>query len=101
MYDVVGEFTESPELAYTQHFTEPFAEQQRNYWEQYISHFTRIIYMQGIAMSVAYGDYAPLVGHNAFLRWSAIQKVRPGQCLCLCLSGDQVQSDCHGQPACL
>ena len=32
MYDVIGEFLESPELAYTQHYTEPFAEQSRNYW---------------------------------------------------------------------
>ena len=27
-------------------------------------------------MSVAFGDCAPLVGHNAFLRWSAVKKVR-------------------------
>lgn len=43
--------------------------------EQHISAFTRIIYFQGIAMSVAFGDCAPLVGHNAFLRWSSVKKV--------------------------
>lgn len=29
----------------------------------------------GIAMAVSSGDPAPLVGHNAFLRWSAIREV--------------------------
>jgi hypothetical protein len=54
--------------------------------EQHISAFTRIIYFQGIAMSVAFGDCAPLVGHNAFLRWSSVKKVRP-------LSQDTLHSD--------
>ncbi len=76
MWDVVGEFITSPEVAYTQHYTTPFDEQCRNYWEQFISAFTRIIYFQGIAVSVAFGDGSPLVGHNAFLRWSSIRKVR-------------------------
>jgi cellulose synthase/poly-beta-1,6-N-acetylglucosamine synthase-like glycosyltransferase len=74
-WDTVGEFIASPEVAYTQHYTAPFTEQNRNYWEQYISHFTRLIYLEGIAGSVANGDIAPLVGHNAFLRWSAVRKV--------------------------
>lgn len=75
MWDVVGEFIAGPEVAYTQHYTTPFDEQCRNYWEQHISAFTRIIYFQGIAMSVAFGDCAPLVGHNAFLRWASVKKV--------------------------
>ncbi len=75
LWDVVGEFIACPEVAYTQHYTTPFDEQCRNYWEQHISAFTRIIYFQGIAMSVAFGDCAPLMGHNAFLRWSAVKKV--------------------------
>lgn len=29
----------------------------------------------GIAMAVSSGDPAPLVGHNAFLRWSAVREV--------------------------
>jgi hypothetical protein len=40
-----------------------------------VSAFTRTIYFQGIAVSVAFGDNAPLVGHNAFLRWSALRAV--------------------------
>jgi hypothetical protein len=43
--------------------------------EEYVSAFTRTIYFQGIAVSVAFGDNAPLVGHNAFLRWSALRAV--------------------------
>ncbi len=82
MWDVVGEFITCPEVAYTQHYTTPFDEQCRNYWEQHISAFTRIIYFQGIAMSVAFGDCAPLVGHNAFLRWSSVKKVRFGSSRC-------------------
>lgn len=34
-----------------------------------IAHFTENIYDIGIALSVSGGDPAPLVGHNAFLRW--------------------------------
>ncbi|KAF8057139.1 hypothetical protein HT031_006148 [Scenedesmus sp. PABB004] len=32
MYDVVGEFLDSPSVAYTQHYTTPFDDQCRNYW---------------------------------------------------------------------
>lgn len=32
MWDVVGEFITCPEVAYTQHYTTPFDEQNRNYW---------------------------------------------------------------------
>lgn len=84
MHDVVGEFLEDPEVAYTQHFTMPFDDQQNNYWEQYISAFTCMIYTQGIGVSVAYGDCAPLVGHNAFLRWSAVRKVSLLLSMCAC-----------------
>ncbi|WIA41540.1 hypothetical protein OEZ86_008910 [Tetradesmus obliquus] len=86
MYDTVGEFLQCPEVAYTQHYTTPFTEQNRNYWEGYVSNFTRTIYFQGIAVSTAFGDTSPLVGHNAFLRWSALRAIgysdetcRPGE----------------------
>lgn len=75
MYDVVGEFMEDETVAYTQHYTQPFDEQCTNYWEQLISFFTKKIYLVGIAASVCMGDCAPLVGHNAFLRWSSVKKV--------------------------
>eukprot|EP00877_Chromochloris_zofingiensis_P011428 jgi/Chrzof1/6539/Cz19g00110.t1 len=75
MYDTVGEYMVDPGLAYTQHYTMPFSEQNRNYWELFISHFTKQIYFSGIAVATAYGDQAPLVGHNAFLRWSAVKQI--------------------------
>jgi hypothetical protein len=32
MWDVVGEFLACPQVAYTQHYTTPFDNQNRNYW---------------------------------------------------------------------
>ncbi len=42
---------------------------------QMISHFTNKIYVNGIAGVCSLGELAPLVGHNAFLRWSMIRDV--------------------------
>jgi hypothetical protein len=47
------------------------------YRQQMISFFTRKIYSSGIQVGCALGDAPPLVGHNAFLRWSAMQQVCP------------------------
>jgi hypothetical protein len=55
--------------------------------EEYVSAFTRTIYFQGIAVSVAFGDNAPLVGHNAFLRWSALRAVSSAATLCHAWAG--------------
>jgi Glycosyl transferase family group 2 len=43
-----------------------------HYFENGIAHFTRRI-NKCISMSCANGEVAPFVGHNAFLRWSALQ----------------------------
>ena len=44
-----------------------------HYFENGIAHFTRRI-NKCISMACAYyGEIAPFVGHNAFLRWSALQ----------------------------
>lgn len=45
-----------------------------NYFENCITFFTNLIY-SAIRYGVANGDVAPFVGHNAVLRWSAIQEV--------------------------
>jgi hypothetical protein len=45
-----------------------------HYFENGIAHFTRRI-NKCISMGTANGEVAPFVGHNAFLRWSAIQEV--------------------------
>jgi len=43
-----------------------------HYFENGIAHFTRRI-NKAISMGTANGEVAPFVGHNAFLRWSALQ----------------------------
>ena len=45
-----------------------------HYFENGIAFFTNLIYT-AIRYTVANGDVAPFVGHNAILRWSAIQQV--------------------------
>lgn len=39
-----------------------------------VTYFTNLIYMS-IMFAVGNGDCAPFVGHNAFLRWKAVQAV--------------------------
>jgi cellulose synthase/poly-beta-1,6-N-acetylglucosamine synthase-like glycosyltransferase len=39
-----------------------------------VAYFTNQVYLL-ISFSVGSGDCAPFVGHNAFLRWKAIQSV--------------------------
>jgi len=46
-----------------------------DYWENMISRFTNSLYEDAIAMSCSAGNIVPLVGHNAFLRWSAIKSI--------------------------
>ena len=43
-----------------------------HYFENGIAYFTRRI-NEGISVGCANGDVVPLVRHNAFLRWSALQ----------------------------
>ena len=45
-----------------------------SFFESAISNFTRLVYTQ-IKFAVANGDVAPFVGHNAVLRWQAIQSI--------------------------
>jgi len=44
----------------------------KHYFENGIAHFTRRI-NKCISLGCANGEIAPFVGHNAFLRWSALQ----------------------------
>ena len=43
-----------------------------HYFENCIAHFTRRI-NRCISVAAANGEVSPFVGHNAFLRWSALQ----------------------------
>ena len=45
-----------------------------SFFERGITFFTNLVYTQ-IRYSVANGDVAPFVGHNAILRWAAVQEI--------------------------
>jgi hypothetical protein len=63
----------SPEVAILQHST-GVMQVSRDYFENGITFFTNLIY-SAIRFAVGSGEVAPFVGHNAFLRWKAVQAV--------------------------
>jgi hypothetical protein len=63
----------SPEVAIIQHST-GVMQVQHDYFENGVTFFTNLVYTS-IRYSVGSGDVAPFVGHNAFLRWKAVQSV--------------------------
>jgi cellulose synthase/poly-beta-1,6-N-acetylglucosamine synthase-like glycosyltransferase len=63
----------SPEVAILQ-FSSGVMQVSHNYFENGITFFTNLVY-SAINYGVANGDVAPFVGHNAILRWSALQDV--------------------------
>lgn len=63
----------SPEVAIVQHST-GVMQVTRDYFENGITFFTNLIY-SSIRFSIGSGEVAPFVGHNAFLRWAAVQDV--------------------------
>jgi Glycosyl transferase family group 2 len=67
------EMHESPEVAILQHAS-GVMQVAHNAFENGITYFTNLIYMS-IQFAVGNGDAAPFVGHNAFLRWKAVQAV--------------------------
>ncbi|KIK65212.1 hypothetical protein GYMLUDRAFT_386618 [Collybiopsis luxurians FD-317 M1] len=69
--DAARELAESPEVAIIQHESDVM-QVAHHFFENGIAHFTRRI-NKCISMGCANGEVAPFVGHNAFLRWSAIQ----------------------------
>ncbi|KAF9782477.1 glycosyl transferase family group 2-domain-containing protein [Thelephora terrestris] len=69
--DAARELAESPEVAIIQHESDVM-QVAHHYFENGIAHFTRRI-NKAISMGTANGEVAPFVGHNAFLRWSALQ----------------------------
>ncbi|KAI9349442.1 glycosyl transferase family group 2-domain-containing protein [Zopfochytrium polystomum] len=71
--DAASEFQESPDVAIMQHTAAPMIVTY-NYFELGIAFFTKIIYWS-IRYCCASGETSPFVGHNAFLRWSAIKEV--------------------------
>ncbi|GJJ06073.1 hypothetical protein Clacol_000262 [Clathrus columnatus] len=69
--DAARELEQCPEVAIIQHESDVM--QVANHWfENGMAYFTRRI-NHCISAATANGEVAPFVGHNAFLRWSAIQ----------------------------
>jgi len=71
--DAVSEMEQSPSVAIIQ-FSSGVMNVTTSFFEQGITFFTNLIYT-AIRFGVANGDVAPFVGHNAILRWSAVQDV--------------------------
>ncbi|EIN04516.1 hypothetical protein PUNSTDRAFT_122841 [Punctularia strigosozonata HHB-11173 SS5] len=69
--DAARELAECPDVAIIQHES-GVMQVAHHYFENGITHFTRRI-NKCISMVCANGEVAPFVGHNAFLRWSALQ----------------------------
>ncbi|PHH92996.1 hypothetical protein CDD83_2485 [Cordyceps sp. RAO-2017] len=71
--DAVSEMEQSPDVGIMQ-FSSGVMQVVNTYFENGITFFTNLIY-SAIRYTVSNGDVAPFVGHNAVLRWSAIQQV--------------------------
>lgn len=71
--DAVSEIERSPQVAIIQ-FSSGVTNVSSSFFERGITFFTNLIYT-AIKYAVANGDVAPFVGHNAVLRWSALQEI--------------------------
>ncbi|TBU27325.1 glycosyl transferase family group 2-domain-containing protein [Dichomitus squalens] len=69
--DAAREMAECPTVAIIQHGSDVM-QVAHHYFENGIAYFTRRI-NKCISLSCANGEVAPFVGHNAFLRWKALQ----------------------------
>lgn len=73
LLDAVSEMEQSPDVGILQ-FSSGVMQVVHTYFENGITFFTDLIYT-AIRYTVANGDVAPFVGHNAVLRWAAVQQV--------------------------
>lgn len=73
LLDACSEMDQSPDVGIMQ-FSSGVMQVVNTYFENGITFFTNLIYT-AIRYTVSNGDVAPFVGHNAILRWSAIQQV--------------------------
>ncbi|KAF0323650.1 glycosyltransferase family 2 protein [Colletotrichum asianum] len=73
LLDAVSEMEQSPDVGIMQ-FSSGVMQVVHTYFENGITFFTNLIY-SAIRYTVSNGDVAPFVGHNAILRWTAIQQV--------------------------
>ncbi|CDU25172.1 uncharacterized protein SPSC_05006 [Sporisorium scitamineum] len=72
LLDAASEMTQCPEVGVLQHCSGVMIVSD-SYFELGIAFFTRLVNFS-ISFTVAAGDVAPFMGHNAFLRWSAMQE---------------------------
>ncbi|RMX71440.1 hypothetical protein D0869_15632 [Hortaea werneckii] len=73
LLDCVSEMEQSPEVGIMQ-FSSGVMQVVGDFFENGITFFTNLIYT-AIRYTVSNGDVAPFVGHNAIVRWSAIQQI--------------------------
>ncbi|KAF2683165.1 hypothetical protein K458DRAFT_341123 [Lentithecium fluviatile CBS 122367] len=73
LLEAVSEMEQSPQVAIIQ-YASGVMNVTDSFFEKGITFFTNLIYTQ-IQFSVANGDVAPFVGHNAVLRWAAMQEI--------------------------
>ncbi|KAI9787052.1 MAG: hypothetical protein M1816_007723 [Peltula sp. TS41687] len=73
LLDAASEMEQSPEVGIMQ-FSSGVMQVAHNFFENGITFFTTLIY-SAIQYCCANGDVVPFVGHNAILRWSALQDV--------------------------
>lgn len=71
--DTVTELENSPQVAIIQMNT-GVMNVTNSFFEHGITYFTNLVY-SNIKYGISNGDVAPFVGHNAFLRWSAVQSI--------------------------
>ncbi|TDL22483.1 hypothetical protein BD410DRAFT_769953 [Rickenella mellea] len=69
--DAARELSACPSVAILQHESDVM-QVAHHYFENGIAYFTRRV-NRCISMSCANGEVAPFVGHNAFMRWRALQ----------------------------
>ncbi|KAK0569588.1 hypothetical protein OC861_000768 [Tilletia horrida] len=70
--DAASEMSQCPDVGIIQHYSGVMIV-TGNMFEKGIAFFTRLVNF-AITYTIACGDIAPFVGHNAFLRWSAMQE---------------------------
>lgn len=73
LLEAVSEMEQGQEVAILQ-YSSGVMNVTNSFFENGITFFTNMIYTM-IRFAVAGGDVAPFVGHNAILRWEALQKV--------------------------
>ncbi|PWZ03732.1 hypothetical protein BCV70DRAFT_184934, partial [Testicularia cyperi] len=72
LLDAASEMVQCPDVGVLQHCSGVMLVSD-SYFERGIAFFTRLVNFS-ISFMISSGDVAPFMGHNAFLRWSAMQE---------------------------